>query len=168
MTSITDLVSNGSRFTLLKAALVRAGLDGTFNQAGTYALFALTDDAFKAFGYADVVAINAAPADLLKSVLQYHVLSTRISSTDVPLAVNTVQNTLLPIETVYISKVASGTSTNATRLSVNGAHVLQADGQANNGVVYAIDRVLITPVFGNIVATIQGIPLLLPMASLAE
>ena len=42
---------------------------------------------------------------------------------------------------------------------------MQAEGQANNGVVYAIDRVLIPPVFGNIVATIQGIPILLPTAS---
>ncbi len=165
LTSITDLINNGSKFTLLKAALVRAGLDGTFSQPGTYTVFAPTDDAFKAFGYVDVAAVNAAPVDLLKSVLQYHVLSTRMGSTDVPLAVNTAQNTLLPTGVVYISKVASGTATTATRLSVNGAHVVQADGQANNGVVYAIDRVLIPPIFGNITATIQGIPLLLPTAS---
>lgn len=165
LTSITDLINNGSKFTLLKAALVRAGLDGTFGQPGTYTVFAPTDDAFRAFGYVDVAAVNAAPVDLLKAVLQYHVLGTRVGSTDVPLGVNTVQNTLLPTGVVYITKVASGTATNATRLSVNGARVVQADGQANNGVVYAIDRVLIPPVFGNIAATIQSIPLLLPTAS---
>ncbi|WP_020607474.1 fasciclin domain-containing protein [Spirosoma spitsbergense] len=165
LTTITDLINNGSKFTLLKAALVRSGLDGTLSQPGTYTVFAPTDDAFKAFGYVDVAAVNAAPVDLLKSVLQYHVLSTRIGSTDVPLAVNTVQNTLLPTGVVYISKVASGTSTTATKLSVNGAHVFQPEGLANNGVVYAIDRVLIPPVFGNIAATIQSIPILLPTAS---
>ncbi len=164
LSSITDLINNGSKFTLLKAALVRAGLDGTLGQSGTYTVFAPTDDAFRAFGYVDVAAVNAAPVDLLKSVLQYHVLGSRMASTDVPVGVNTVQNTLLPTGVVYISKVASGTST-ATRLSVNGARVVQADGQANNGVVYAIDRVLIPPVFGNIAATIQSIPLLLPTAS---
>ena len=78
LTSITDLINNGSKFTLLKAALVRAGLDGTLSQPGTYTVFAPTDDAFKAFGYVDVAAVNAAPVDLLKSVLQYHVLGTRI------------------------------------------------------------------------------------------
>jgi uncharacterized surface protein with fasciclin (FAS1) repeats len=165
LTSITDLINNGSKFTLLKAALVRAGLDGTLGQSGTYTVFAPTDDAFKTFGYVDVAAINAAPVDLLKSVLQYHVLGTRIGSTDVPLAVNTVQNTLLPTGVVYISKVSSGTSTTATKLSVNGARVFQPEGLANNGVVYAIDRVLLPPLFGTIAATIQSIPLLLPTAS---
>ena len=165
LTPITDLISNGSKFTLLKAALIRAGLDGTFSQPGTYTVFAPTDDAFKAFGYVDVAAVNAAPVDLLKSVLQYHVLNTRIGPTDVPLAINTAQNTLLPTGVVYISKVASGTSTTATKLSINGASVFQPEGLANNGVVYAISRVLIPPVFGNIAATIQSIPLLIPTAS---
>ena len=144
---------------------MKSGLDGTLSQPGTYTLFAPSDDAFKAFGYVDVAAINAAPADLLKSVLQYHLLGTRLESTTLPTAVNTMQQTLLPAGPVYISKVASGTSTTATKLSVNGARVLQADGQASNGVVYAIDRVLLPPIFGNIVATVQSIPLLLPSTS---
>ena len=165
LSPITDLINNGSKFTLLKAALVRAGLDGTLNQAGTYTLFAPTDDAFKAFGYVDAAAINAAPADLLKSVLQYHLLGTRLGSTDIPVGVNTTQTTLLPTGVVYLSKVASGTSTTTFKVSVNGAHVFQPEGLANNGVVYAIDRVLLPPLFGNIAATIQGIPTLLPTAS---
>lgn len=165
LSSITDLINNGSKFTLLKAALVRAGLDGVLSQPGTYTVFAPTDDAFRAFGYVDAAAINSAPADLLKSVLQYHVLGTRLESATVPLATNTMQQTLLPASAVYISKVASGTSTTSTRLSINGARVVQADGQASNGVIYAVDRVLLPPVFGNVVATIQSIPLLLPSAS---
>ncbi len=163
LSTIGDLINTGSKFTLLKAALVRAGLDGTLAQAGTYTVFAPTDDAFKAFGYADANAINAAPADLLKTVLQYHVLGTRVGAADVPAAINTAQQTLAGMP-VYVSKVTSATGTSTT-ISVNGAHILQADGQASNGVVHAIDRVLLPPVFGNIVQTIQGIPTLLPTAS---
>lgn len=165
LSTITDLINTGSKFTLLKAALVRAGLDGALSQPGTYTVFAPTDDAFKAFGYVDAAAINAAPVDLLKSVLQYHVLGTRLESASVPTALNTAQQTLLPTGVVYISKVLSGTSTTSTKLSINGARVVQADGQASNGVVYAIDRVLLPPLFGNVVATVQNIPLLLPSVS---
>ncbi len=166
LSTIGELINTGSNFTLLKAALVRAGLDGALGQPGTYTVFAPTDAAFKAFGYVDVAAINAAPVDLLKTVLQYHMLSSRIGSTDIPTAVNTPQQTLANLP-IYVSKVGSATSTTttSTTVSINGAHVLQADGQASNGVVYAIDRVLLPPVFGNIVATIQNIPLLLPSAS---
>ncbi|GAB3801400.1 fasciclin domain-containing protein [Spirosoma humi] len=163
LSTIGDLISTGSKFTLLKAALARTGLDGALAQPGTYTVFAPTDDAFKAFGYVDAAAINAAPVDLLKTVLQYHVLSTRIGASDIPVAVNTSQQTLAGLP-VYLSKVTSASATSAT-VSINGAHILQADGVASNGVVHAIDRVLLPPVFGNIVATIQGIPLLLPTAS---
>ena len=168
LSTIGEIINTGSRFTLLKAALVRAGLDGSLTQAGTYTVFAPTDDAFKAFGYVDAAAINAAPVDLLKTVLQYHVLSTRVGTSDIPTAVNTTQQTLAGLP-VYLSKItstsATSTSTTSATVSINGAHILQADGIASNGTIHAIDRVLLPPVFGNIVATIQGIPLLLPTAS---
>ncbi len=162
--TISELITSGSRFTLLKAALVRAGLDGTFGQPGTYTLFAPTDDAFRAFGYVDATAINAAPVELLKTVLQYHVLGTRVEASAIPSAINTSQQTLAGLP-VYISRVASSSATTSSTVSINGARVLQADGQANNGIVHAIDRVLLPPVFGNVVQTIQGIPQLLPTAS---
>ncbi|MFD2933113.1 fasciclin domain-containing protein [Spirosoma flavum] len=163
LSTIGDIINTGSNFTLLKVALVQAGLDGALAQPGTYTVFAPTDAAFKAFGYADATAIKAIPADLLKTVLQYHVLTTRVGSSDIPAAINTSQQTMAGLP-LYLSK-ATSTSTTSTTLSINGAHVLQADGPASNGVIYAIDRVLLPPVFGNIAATIQNIPLLLPGAS---
>lgn len=167
LTSITDLINTGSKFTLLKAALVRTGLDGTLNQPGTYTLFAPTDDAFKAFGYTTTAAVSAAPVETLKAVLQYHVLATRLAATSIPVAVNTPQQTLVPNAVLYTSKVSSGTSTasSSTTLSVNGAHVYQPEGLANNGVVYAIDRILLPPVLGNIVTTIQNVQIYYPTAS---
>ncbi|GAB3711384.1 fasciclin domain-containing protein [Spirosoma flavus] len=171
LSTISQLISNGSRFTILKAALTKAGMDATLNQAGTFTLFAPTDDAFKAFGYADVAAINAAPAELLKSVLQYHVLSTRIGAANIQAGLNNPQQTMANAP-VYISKVTltsgtstSATSSSATTISVNGARIVQADGAATNGVVHAIDRILLPPIFGDVVKTIQGIPTLVPSAS---
>ncbi|WP_080058106.1 fasciclin domain-containing protein [Spirosoma aerolatum] len=168
LSTINELISTGSQFTLLKAAVAKAGFDATLSQPGTYTVFAPTDAAFKLLGYSDVNAINAAPTDLLKTILQYHVLSTRLASTDLAVGVNTPQQTLAGAP-VYMSRVTSASSTttsvSSSTISINGAHVLQADGQASNGVVYAIDRVLIPPAFGNVVATIQNIPLLIPSAS---
>ncbi|CAN5654794.1 hypothetical protein BH09BAC4_BH09BAC4_24140 [soil metagenome] len=165
--TITETINQGSQFTLLKLALVKAGLDATLGAAGSYTLFAPTDDAFKLFGYGDAAAINAAPAVLLKTVLQYHVLGTKLTSATIPAAINTPQLTQASGASVYISKVTSTSST--TAISVNGAHVIQAGGaggqtefQASNGTVFAIDRILLPPVLGDIVATIQGIPTLLP------
>ena len=162
--TINELITGGNNFTLLKAALVRAGLDGTLSQPGAYTVFAPSDNAFKLFGYADVNAINAAPVDLLKTVLQYHVIGTRIGASDVSAGINTSQQTVSGLP-VYISKVSSSSTGTSSTISINGARVLQADGQANNGVVHAIDRVLLPPIFGNVVQTIQGIPQLLPTAS---
>ena len=162
--TVYELISTGSKFTLLKAALVRAGLDGALGQPGAYTVFAPSDDAFKLFGYADAAAINAAPVDLLKTVLQYHVLGSRIGAADIPAGINTSQQTLAGLP-IYISKATSSTATSSAVISINGARIVQADGQASNGVVHAIDRVLLPPVFGNVVQTIQGIPQLLPTAS---
>lgn len=166
LSSITDLINTGSRFTLLKAALTRAGLDATLGQPGTYTVFAPSDDAFKAFGFADAAAINAAPSELLKTILQYHVLGSRLGSTDMPVGTNTAQQTLAGLP-LYISRTVSATATSASSgtISVNGARIVQADGPANNGVLHAIDRILIPPAFGTLGATIQNIPLLVPTAS---
>lgn len=163
LSTIGDLVNTGSRFTLLKEALVRTGLEGTLAQPGTYTVFAPTDDAFKLLGYGDAAAIRTAPVELLTTILKYHVLGTRVAAANIPTAVNTVQQTLAGLP-VYISKVTSGTGT-ATTVSINGARVLQADGQASNGVVHAIDHVLLPPALGNVVQTIQNISLLYPTAS---
>ncbi|GAB4029027.1 fasciclin domain-containing protein [Spirosoma gilvum] len=168
LSTINELISTGSQFTLLKAAVAKAGFDATLSQAGTYTVFAPTDAAFKLLGYGDVNAINSASTDLIKAILQYHVLSTRVASADLPVGVNTPQQTLAGAP-VYMSRVTSASSTTtsvtSSTISINGAHILQADGQASNGVVYAIDRVLIPPAFGDIAATIQNIPLLIPSAS---
>lgn len=181
ISTINDLIVNGNgtvgnRFTLLNAALQRASLSGTLSQAGTYTLFAPTDDAFKAAGYADVNAINNLSVAQLQAVLQYHVLATRLDATSIPTGFNTAQATAAG-SSVYLSKgtlttttsttatSTTATSTTATVFSVNGAHILTAGTNASNGIVYPIDRLLLPPVFGDIAATIQGIPTLRPTLS---
>lgn len=173
--TITQQINASSKFTLLKAALTKAGLDVTLGAAGTYTVFAPTDDAFKAFGLASETALALAPVDLLRSVLQYHVLGTKLETSAMPTATNTAQQTLLATLPLYITKTASASGTSTGAISVNGAHLILGQGatdvQASNGVIHSIDRILLPPLYGDIPKTIAQIPtiyaLLAPTAGIS-
>ncbi len=191
LSTINDLLVNGNgsagnRFTLLNLAIQRANLGATLSQAGTYTLFAPTDDAFKAAGYADANAINNLSVAQLQAILQYHLLDTRLDATSIPTAFNTPQTTAAG-SSLYISRgtlttttsatgtsttgtsttatSTSATSTTASVFSVNGARILSTGTAASNGVIYPINRVLLPPAFGDIAATLQAIPTLYPNLS---
>ena len=171
--TITEQINTGSKFTLLKAALKQAGLDVTLGATGAYTLFAPTDDAFRAFGLTSDLVIAAASPDLVKSVMQYHVLGTKVESSAIPTATNTAQQTLFPLGSVYLTKpVAVTTATGSTTtVAVNGARVLDNGTQASNGIIYPIDRILLPPAYGNIPNTLASIPtiyaLLAPSAGIS-
>ncbi|GAB3886751.1 fasciclin domain-containing protein [Spirosoma agri] len=166
--TVNDLINTGNgttnQFTIFRTALRQSGLSGPLSQQGTYTVFAPTDAAFRAFGYADTNAIKAAPVSLLTAVMQYHVLTSRLDASAIPTAVNSPVQTLSG-GTLYITKGTSTSATSTTGISVNGARVVSSNGDASNGIVHVIDRVLLPPVFGNVVQTIAGIPSILPTAS---
>jgi uncharacterized surface protein with fasciclin (FAS1) repeats len=146
--TITEVVLNNPDFTLLRAAVQRAGLAETLG-TGTLTVFAPNDAAFRAAGFADVAAINAVPDSTLRGILRYHVLNTRTASTEFPTADNT-QLSSLANSALYVTRNAAG-------VSVNGARVTQADLAASNGVIHIIDQVLLPPP-GNLVRLAQGNP----------
>ncbi|MGV3560348.1 fasciclin domain-containing protein [Larkinella arboricola] len=148
LSNITDAVVNNADFSLLEAAVVRAGLADAL-RTGTLTVFAPTNAAFQAAGFANEAAINAAPVETLQAVLQYHVVGQRIGAADIPTAANTAVPTLSN-GTLYVTKDATG-------VSVNGARVTQADLGASNGVIHVIDRVLM-PATQNIVQIAQANP----------
>ena len=150
--TITQLVTSNSQFTLLSAAVNRAGLGTTLSGAGPFTVFAPNDAAFRAAGFADAAAINAVPVATLTNIQLYHVYRGSVASSAIP-AGQTAQPTALTANgTAYVSKA---TSTSGTGVSINGARVVQADVQASNGVVHVIDRVLMPPA-GNILAVAQS------------
>lgn len=152
--TINQLIIDGQRFTLLEAAVAKAGLGTTLSQTGPYTVFAPSDDAFRAAGFADVAAINAAPDTTLRRILQYHVISGTAIPASAIAAGQTAQPTSLSTNgTIYITK-ASSTSTSSA-IFVNNARVVAADGQASNGIIHAIDRVLM-PARGNILQVAQA------------
>lgn len=148
--TVTDVVVAGEQFTLLEAAVIRAGLADALRNTNNITVFAPTDAAFRAAGFADVAAINATPVATLTSVLQYHVLGSRVAASAIPTADNTAQQTLLTTNgTIYITKNAGG-------VSVNGVRVTQADVNASNGVIHVVDRVILPP-SGNLLQVLQAL-----------
>ena len=139
--TITDQVSAGANFTLLKSAVVKAGLATTLSSAGPFTVFAPTDAAFAASGItSDVIA--SLTADQLKAILLYHTLGSKVLAASVPAGPNAKVLTAGG-DSIFVTNNSSG-------VFVNGIKVTQADILASNGVIHTIEKVLLPPV-GNIV-----------------
>jgi uncharacterized surface protein with fasciclin (FAS1) repeats len=144
-----DVVVENPNFTLLEAAVLHAGLADAL-ASPTITVFAPTDDAFRAAGFANAAAIQGADKALIASILTYHVVGSLVPAS----AIETKDNaevTTLNTGKVYVTKNAGG-------VSVNGAKVTTADVKAENGaIIHIIDAVLI-PESRNIVALAQANP----------
>ncbi len=137
--TVAGYVTKDTSFSILLAAVKKAGLDGTLNDASkTWTVFAPTNAAFRAIGYsvASVEAITT-PADIseLSAILTYHVLSTKVLSTGVPASD--------AVTTVNTKKLFA--SNNVNGVFVNGVKVIAANVPVSNGVIHAIGKVLIPP-----------------------
>ncbi|WP_280156533.1 fasciclin domain-containing protein [Piscinibacter sp. XHJ-5] len=108
-----------------------AGLAETLGAAGPYTVFAPSDAAFMAVP-AKTMQEMASDKELLRSVLSYHVVASKVLSADVK---NGPAKTLQG-GNISLSKAGSF-------VTVEDAVVTQADLPASNGVVHVIDRVLI-------------------------
>jgi len=132
--TIVDIaVANGS-FDTLVAAVIAADLAETLSSPGPFTVFAPTDDAFAALpaGLVDALLLPENKATLAK-ILTYHVVSGEVFAADV---------TDGDVATVEGQTVALSTADGVT---VNGANVIIADVAASNGVIHAIDAVLLPP-----------------------
>ncbi len=127
---IAELKKAGSFGTLLQL-LDAAGLTATFQGTAQYTLFAPTDAAFAALPAEKLSALKNDTA-LLKKVLQYHVVSSTIPSSQL-LKLKTART--LQSERVEFA-MKDG------KMTVQGATVVEADIKASNGVIHGIDAVL--------------------------
>jgi uncharacterized surface protein with fasciclin (FAS1) repeats len=127
---IVDTAVGAGNFTTLATALKAAGLIDTLKGKGPFTVFAPTDDAFAKVPKADLDALLKDTAKL-KSVLLYHVVAGKVMAKDIkPGKVKTVQGSDVTLST-------SG------GVMVNDAKVISADVAADNGVIHAIDTVLL-------------------------
>ena len=126
---IVDTAVAAGNFKTLVTALNAAGLVDTLKGPGPFTVFAPTDEAFAKIPKADLDKLLANKAKL-KSVLTYHVVPGKVMSTDIkPGKVKSVQGAQLTVST-------------AGGVMVDKAKVVAADVAADNGVIHAIDTVL--------------------------
>jgi uncharacterized surface protein with fasciclin (FAS1) repeats len=130
MKTIIETARDAGKFTTLIAALKAAGLTDTLNSKGPFTVFAPTDEAFKKIGKADLDALLKDTV-VLKAILTYHVVPGNMVAKDIKAgALKTVQGTALTA------------ALKGNDVTVNGAKVVQANVAASNGVIHAIDTVV--------------------------
>jgi transforming growth factor-beta-induced protein len=151
-------------FTALSAAAAKAGLASTLADTSvSLTVFAPSNAAFAklatqlGFASADAM-VNALPASTLASILQYHVLGTRKAAADLA-AGGASQATLYKFggSAASISlNFTGGVSIQDAALTT--ANVTTPDVAASNGIIHAIDKVLLPPGVLNIVQMAQVNP----------
>jgi uncharacterized surface protein with fasciclin (FAS1) repeats len=135
--NIVDVAAANPSFTYLVAAVQRAGLVNALAGAGPLTVFAPTNQAFIDAGFPTIASIQAAPVSALIPILTYHVFAGRAFSSDIS---NGQVLTMLSGGTTAISLV------NGVQIDGAGSapsNIIQTDIMATNGVIHAIDRVLL-------------------------
>jgi PGF-CTERM protein len=132
--NIVEVANANGDFDTLVNALEAAGLAGTLSGPGPYTVFAPTDEAFNKLPramLADLTA-NMSQRDVLRGILAYHVVPGRLLASD--------------LADGMLLKTVEGENLNVTvdngKVMVNGANVVQPNINASNGVIHAIDAVL--------------------------
>ena len=132
--TIVDVASGAGNFSTLVAAVTAADLVETLSGEGPFTVFAPTDEAFAALpaGVLDAPLLPENKA-ILAQILTYHVVAGKVMAADV---------TDGDVATVEGQTIALSTANGVT---VNGANVVAADVAASNGVIHAIDAVILPP-----------------------
>ncbi|MGZ8782016.1 MAG: fasciclin domain-containing protein [Gaiellaceae bacterium] len=140
--TIVGFAAADKRFTTLVALVKQAGLVKTLSAKGTFTVFAPTNAAFAKLKKTAPATYDAVTTDkaLLTKVLTYHVLAKRVPSGAAVAAAKKKAS----VKTVQGEKVAL--SIKGGKLVLNGnSRVIIADVKASNGVIHAIDTVLVPP-----------------------
>jgi transforming growth factor-beta-induced protein len=141
--NIVEVAQSDDNFSTLVSALSDAGLVATLEADGPFTVFAPTNDAFSTLPDG---LLSGLTTDQLRTVLSYHVISgAEIQSGDLqpPQAAETAAGSEL-----YI------TSANGSVTINDKATVVTADIEASNGVIHAIDQVILPDAFLDVVGIV--------------
>ena len=130
--NIVQLAQGNPQFSTLVRAVQASGLAETLSGPGPFTVFAPTNDAFNKLPAGTLDALLR-DQQQLRAVLTYHAVSGRVTSADLPNRQSAMSVQGAPLTF----------SVNPPR--VNNANIVQADVQASNGVIHAIDSVLLPP-----------------------
>ncbi|MBC1223856.1 fasciclin domain-containing protein [Nostoc sp. UCD121] len=134
--NLLGLAESNASFKTLTRALKAAGLTGALQGKDNLTIFAPTDAAFAKLP-ADALQelLNPANKEVLLKILTYHVVPGKVLSTDLKSGeVKSLEGGAINV------KVDPSTG-----VTVNDAKVTQADITGSNGVIHAIDQVILPP-----------------------
>lgn len=137
--NIVQVASGDARFSILVEAVTKANLASALEGTGPFTVFAPTNDAFEAlFAELGIEGIKDLDAATLTPILLNHVVSGSIKSNAIATGYVPTLNTTSPdgdAVKLYVSK--------GSDVKVDGSKVIVADVMASNGVIHAIDKVIL-------------------------
>ena len=133
MADIVDVAVGNGSFGTLVTAVQAAGLVETLKGAGPFTVFAPTDAAFAALPAGTVEdLLKPENKEKLTAILTYHVVAGKVTAADV---VKLTSATTVNGQDVTIDATSG--------VKINNATVIIPDVAADNGVIHAIDAVLL-------------------------
>jgi transforming growth factor-beta-induced protein len=136
---IVEVAVSDARFSILVEAVTKANLVSALQGDGPFTVFAPTNDAFNAlFAQLGVSGIADLDAATLTPILLNHVVAGSVKSSDISTGYVTTLNATDPAQAgvqVYVEK--------GSDVKVDGSKVIIADVMASNGVIHAIDKVIL-------------------------
>ena len=145
--NIVEVASGSETFSTLAQAIEAAGLADTLSDSSaSYTVFAPTNEAFDQLPEGTLeYLLKPENKEVLQQVLSYHVLPEAVASSE--------------ISGGEVDSLDGGLVTEVTDqgVTVNNASVVTPDIQANNGVIHAVNRVLLPADLQSTLATELGI-----------
>lgn len=135
--TVVDVAMGNESFSTLTQAIEAAGLTDTLAAAGPYTVFAPTNAAFEALPEGTLESLlQPENQETLTQILTYHVIPAEVMADEV---------TAGPVETVAGPTLEIMVDDATGDVMVNDANVVETDISASNGVIHAIDAVILPP-----------------------
>lgn len=137
--NIVEVASSDARFSILVEAVTKSNLASALQGDGPFTVFAPTNDAFNAlFAQLGVSGIADLDAATLTPILLNHVVSGQVKAAGVATGYASTLNTTSPggnSVKIFLNK--------GSDVMVDGSKVIITDLMASNGVIHAIDKVIL-------------------------
>ena len=148
--SIYEIASELDDFSILVAAVDKAGLDEVLKDSGSYTVFAPTNDAFlELLEDLGLSADELLESPALSEILLTHVLSDKVLKSDLESARRVFRAEAVSSERLMLKRLGGRDD----RFFVNRAQIVGFDVMASNGVIHVIDKVILPQ---NVLRTLRG------------
>lgn len=134
--TLLEQTASSDQFQTLSAAIEKAGLEVTMAGVGPYTVFAPTDKAFAELPEGTLEELlQPENKEILVQLLGYHITWGKLTRTQLqPGEIKTIGGASLSVRHDGDGKI-----------TINNAEITQADIPASNGVIHAVDKLILPP-----------------------